>query len=84
MLRRHMLFLIASSSLTMPVDSQIVEPATRQCAPPCAPREVCLMSRRCGPASPQVVRTASRVRADLDGRVVRYEVTETYVNRGAG
>jgi Ca-activated chloride channel family protein len=30
----------------------------------------------------QVVRTSSRVRADLDGRVVRYEVTETYTNRG--
>ncbi len=30
----------------------------------------------------QVVRTSSRVHADLDGRVVRYEVTETFVNRG--
>src|ERR1035437_7160383 len=30
----------------------------------------------------QVVRTSSHVRADLDGRVVRYEVTETYTNRG--
>ncbi|HEY2850270.1 MAG TPA: VIT domain-containing protein, partial [Gemmatimonadaceae bacterium] len=30
----------------------------------------------------QVVRTSSRVRADLDGRVVHYEVTETYTNRG--
>jgi Ca-activated chloride channel family protein len=30
----------------------------------------------------QVARTSSRVRADLDGRVVRYEVTETFVNRG--
>jgi Ca-activated chloride channel family protein len=30
----------------------------------------------------QVVRTSSRVRADLDGRVVRYEVSETYTNRG--
>jgi Ca-activated chloride channel family protein len=30
----------------------------------------------------QIVRTSSHVRADLDGRVVRYEVTETYTNRG--
>jgi Ca-activated chloride channel family protein len=31
---------------------------------------------------PQIVRTSSRVRAELDGRVIRYEVTETFVNRG--
>ena len=30
----------------------------------------------------RVERTASHVRADLDGRVVRFEVSETYVNRG--
>jgi Ca-activated chloride channel family protein len=30
----------------------------------------------------RVERAASHVRADLDGHVVRYEVSETYVNRG--
>ena len=31
---------------------------------------------------PDVVRTASDVRARLDGRVIRYEITERFVNRG--
>jgi Ca-activated chloride channel family protein len=30
-----------------------------------------------------VQRTSSRVRAELDGHIVRYEVAETYVNRGS-
>lgn len=32
--------------------------------------------------TPDVVRTASDVRARLDGRVVRYEITEKFLNRG--
>ena len=53
----------------------------RPCAP-CMPGANCrtLDCRR--PMPPQVVRTSSSVRAELDGRVVRYEVTETYTNHG--
>src|SRR5436305_15162771 len=37
----------------------------------------------CTPTVPQLVeRAASDVRATLDGRVVHYEVDETFVNRG--
>ncbi|HEY5220095.1 MAG TPA: VIT domain-containing protein [Gemmatimonadaceae bacterium] len=35
------------------------------------------------PCAAQIVRTQSDVRARLDGRVVRYEVEEQFVNRGA-
>jgi Ca-activated chloride channel family protein len=35
------------------------------------------------PIRPEVVRTSSHVRAELVDRVLRYEVTETFVNRGA-
>jgi hypothetical protein len=30
-----------------------------------------------------VQRTSNRVRTELDGHVVRYEVAETYLNRGS-
>ncbi len=36
----------------------------------------------CGRAGPAVVKLSSNVRADLSDRVLRYEVTETFVNRG--
>ncbi|HJR62753.1 MAG TPA: VIT domain-containing protein [Gemmatimonadaceae bacterium] len=45
---------------------------------PCGPEP------RCGPRWPAVVRTESDVRVELRDRVLRYEVTETFVNRGAG
>jgi Ca-activated chloride channel family protein len=38
----------------------------------------------CFPGGPNVVRQSSDVRADLTDRVLRYEVTETFVNRGSG
>ena len=38
----------------------------------------------CGPGVPTVVRKSSDVRADLVNGVLRYEVTETFVNRGSG
>lgn len=52
---------------------------------PCVMRP-CLIGRPCPPcgvAEPSVVRVSSKVRADLSDRVLRYEVTETFVNRGA-
>jgi len=62
--------------------AQGVEPIIRPCGTPCAPDSNCRMVECRRPIAAQVVRTSSRVRADLDGRVVRYEVTETYTNRG--
>lgn len=63
--------------------AQGVDPGVRPCAMPCGPDSNCRMVPDCRrPMAAQVVRTSSRVRADLDGRVVRYEVTETYTNRG--
>lgn len=37
----------------------------------------------CGIVSPDVVRQSSDVRVDLVDRVLRYEITETFVNRGS-
>jgi hypothetical protein len=61
--------------------SQGVETIVRPCTP-CVPDGPCRMVDCRRPMTAQVVRTSSRVRADLDSRVVRYEVTETYTNRG--
>ena len=36
----------------------------------------------CGIATPAVFRQSSDVRVDLADRVLRYEITETFVNRG--
>ena len=38
----------------------------------------------CPPAPPTVLKQSSHVRAELADRVIRYEVTETFVNRGGG
>jgi len=35
----------------------------------------------CGISSPDVYRQSSDVRVDLADRVLRYEITETFVNR---
>ena len=85
MFRRILHFLFASAALacaaaTLPAQG---EPAAVRCPPPCGPDRACA-AIDCirAPIAAQVVRTSSRVRADLDGRVVRYEVTETYTNRG--
>ena len=53
---------------------------------PCVPRP-CTLIRPCPPCQPQgpgVVRQSSHVSAELSDRVLRYEVTETFVNRGSG
>ena len=53
---------------------------------PCVMRP-CPMDRPCPPCGqqgPTVVKQSSVVRADLTDRVLRYEVTETFVNRGSG
>jgi Ca-activated chloride channel family protein len=55
--------------------SQIVAP------PPCPPRRDCPPPRPIV-AGAHIARTASEVRVTLDGRMLRYEITETLVNRG--
>ena len=46
--------------------------------PRCGPTENCVRA----PMAPQVERTSSVVRIDLVNGVARYEVTETFINRG--
>src|SRR5256714_4926389 len=50
--------------------------------PPCRQGEPCVM-RSCGIVSPDVVRQSSDVRVNLVDGVLRYEITETFVNRGS-
>ena len=49
--------------------------------PPCRPGRPCVLPA-CGITTPDVVRQTSDVRVDLVDRVLRYEITETFVNRG--
>ncbi|MEO7367385.1 MAG: VIT domain-containing protein [Gemmatimonadaceae bacterium] len=53
---------------------------------PCRPIN-CMVAKPCPPcvhSGPTVFRQSSHVRAELSDRVLRYEVTETFVNRGSG
>src|SRR5437868_308324 len=50
--------------------------------PPCRQGEPCVM-RSCGIVSPDVARQSSDVRVNLIDGVLRYEITETFVNRGS-
>jgi Ca-activated chloride channel family protein len=50
---------------------------------PCFPCPTDAVCRPCGQMGAQVVKQSSQVRALLSDRVLRYEVTETFVNRGA-
>ena len=51
-------------------------------APPCRPGVPCPRPM-CQIQSPYVVRQSSDVRVELVDRVLRYEVTETFINRGS-
>jgi Ca-activated chloride channel homolog len=85
MFRRYLsafILLLCAAGTSRASFAQGVESIMRPCAPPCPPDSNCRMVECRRPMVAQVVRTSSRVRADLDGRVVRYEVTETYTNRG--
>jgi Ca-activated chloride channel homolog len=58
----------------------------RLCAPPPCTARDCAGDRpwtQCQPGNP-IVRTSSTVRAELGDRVLRYEVSETFINRGPG
>ena len=82
MLRRFLTSLLVSLSLVAPALSQLVATPPRDCAAPCPPNATCTAVTRCRPGPALVQRMSSRVRAELDGHVIRYEVAETYVNRG--
>ena len=76
-----LLSLLLLAPLSLPAQGWVVPPT---CDPvPCRPGVPC--PRRCGPVvGSAVARTASDVRVELADRVLRYEVTEKFVNRGAG
>ncbi len=65
-----------------PGTAQLVARPPRDCAAPCPPNADCVLLPQCRPPVALVRRTSSRVRANLDGHVVHYEVAETYVNSG--
>ena len=81
---RSLLLLIA---LCVPglASTQIVEgpPRPWPCPvpPPCERGRPCIVPA-CGITSPAVFRQSSDVRVELVDRVLRYEITETFVNRG--
>ena len=73
------------TAVTSTVSAQIIDdiPRPLPCPvpPPCRQGQPCVM-RSCGITSPEVFRQSSDVRVDLVDRVLRYEITETFVNRG--
>src|SRR5687768_5252798 len=77
--------LIALFCFPAVASTQIAEPPVRPwpCPnpPPCRPGIRCVVPR-CGMQSPDVYRKSSDVRVELADRVLRYEITETFVNRG--
>ena len=77
MLKRFALLLIlaAAPASSRAQGSLIPRPCARICPAdgPCMP---------CRGGDPSVAKQSSHVRADLVDRVIRYEVTETFVNRG--
>src|SRR5688500_1917350 len=84
---RSILFL-AVLSLPAVASAQIVRPTPPprpwpcRVVPECAPGMRCEVPP-CGIQSPDVYRKSSDVRVDLVDRVLRYEITETFVNRGS-
>jgi len=83
MLRRFLTSLLVPLALAAPALAQLVTTTPRDCAPPCPPNATCVAALRCRPMPALVQRTSNRVRTELDGHVVRYEVAETYLNRGS-
>src|SRR4030081_3717754 len=78
------ILLLAALSIPKLVSAQIVDgqPAWPCPAPPCRPGVPC-QRPVCQIQSPYVVRQSSDVRVELVDRVLRYEVTETFINRGS-
>ncbi len=72
--------ILASSQVVRP--SPPPRPWPCRVPPPCRPGMPCVMPA-CGIQSPDVFRLRSDVRVELVDRVLRYEITETFVNRGS-
>src|SRR5690349_24826700 len=71
----------AVSAASSQIVDQLPRPWPCPVPPPCRPGEPCVM-RACGITSPDVYRQSSDVHVALADRVLHYEVTETFVNRG--
>ena len=79
------LLLLAALCIPQLVSAQIVEgprPGWPCPVPPCRPGTPCVRPM-CEFQPPFVVRQSSDVRVELVDRVLRYEVTETFINRGS-
>jgi Ca-activated chloride channel family protein len=78
------ILLLAALSISKLAFAQIIEgPPGWPCpVPPCRPGVPC-QRPVCQIQSPYVVRQSSDVRVELVDRVLRYEVTETFINRGS-
>lgn len=69
-----------ATTLRAQVSDELRRP--QPCAP-CPPRAQCIVAP-CPPQQqfPGAVRISSHVRATMDGRIIRYEIDDRYVNRG--
>src|SRR6266568_2405598 len=80
------LLLAVAFGIPQLLSAQIADAPTRPfpcpMPPPCRPGQPCIM-RSCGIPFTDVVRQSSDVRVNLVDRVLRYEITETFVNRGS-
>jgi Ca-activated chloride channel family protein len=76
-----LIFTAVTSTVSAQIIDDIPRPLPCPVPPPCRPGQPCIM-RSCGITSPEVFRQSSDVRVDLVDRVLRYEITETFVNRG--
>ncbi len=81
------LILVVLLSISSVASGQIIAPEPRRpwpcpVPPPCGRDMPCTMPL-CGFPIPEVVRQRSDVKVELVDRVLRYEITETFVNRGA-
>lgn len=72
------LLLIGVGAPSVAAQASCVEPG------PCGPRGCQRMPCEMVPARDGVLRTSREVRVTLEGRVLRYEVTEQWTNRGRG
>ena len=76
-------FLLTMLGTATSVAAQMIDRPLPPCPPPCSSGQECARPLRCDARPVAVVqRAASHVRVELEGRVARYEISETYVNRG--
>ena len=77
---RRIPFLLAIQLLPVLSSAQISRPPIDR-VPPCVPCATCEVRSPCVSGA-RVVRTSSRAVLTLEGRVLRYEITEKFINRG--